>query len=266
MNKTLFKVNMRSNWVMFSFIAFMLMIYTGTAIAMFDPESAEAMKAMFQMLPEGMIKAFGFVDLGTDLTTYLAGYLYGFIIMVFPLIYTVTTANSLVAGHVDKGSMAYLLSTPNTRKKIVTTQALYLIISTVALIAFVTAALILLSVIVWPGNLMIGKFIVLNIITALLLIAVAGLSFLSSCIFSDTRKSLAFGAGIPLVFVILKMISSIGDKVSFLKYFTPYSVLDTNRILNDSSYSLVVGGGLVVAAVIIYALAIAIFSKKDLTI
>ena len=81
MNSTLFKTDLKSNWVIFTFIFGMLMIYVSTSIAMFNPDTAEAMDAMFSMLPEGMIKAFGFVGLGTNLTTYLAGYLYGFILV-----------------------------------------------------------------------------------------------------------------------------------------------------------------------------------------
>ncbi len=219
MNTTLFKSNIKSNWIVFVFIFGMLMIYVATAIAMFNPDNADAMQAMFDMMPEGMIKAFGFEGLGTNLTTYLAGYLYGFILIVFPIIYTIIVANNLISRHVDKGSMAYLLATPNTRIKVGTTQALYMIVSVTALLGLITGAIIGLSEAVWGGHLEIGQFLVLNLVTLLLLLTVAGISFLSSCIFNDTKTSLAFGAGIPILFVLFQMLSDISEKVEFLDIY-----------------------------------------------
>ena len=115
-----------ANWGIFAFVAGMLLIYVSTAVSMYDPSSIETMENMFKLLPEGMLKAFGFDTLGTDLTGYLAHYFYGFIIIVFPLIYIVLISNRLIAKHVDTGSMAYLLTTPNTRVRVAFTQAMYL--------------------------------------------------------------------------------------------------------------------------------------------
>jgi len=266
MNKTLFKSNIKSNWGVFAFIVGMLMIYVSTSISMFDPESADAMDAMFAMLPEGMIKAFGFISLGTDLTTYLAGYLYGFILIVFPIIYTIIVANNLVARHVDRGSMAYLLATPNTRVRVGTTQAVYLVGSIAALMIIVTSALVGMSEAMFAGHLEIGKFLVLNLVTLLVLITVAGISFLASCIFSDAKLSLAFGAGIPIAFVMFKMVADLSEKVEFFKYFSLYTLLDTDKILNDSSYVLTISLILVVASVVLYSLGVSIFNKKSLAI
>lgn len=179
MNKTLFVTNIKSNWGIFTFVAGMLLIYVTTSVTMFDPESTEALLAMFDMLPEGMMKAFGFDGLGTDLTSYLGGYLYGFIFLVFPLIYTILLANRLVAKHVESGSMAYLLTTPNSRVQIILTQAIYLVISTFILILFEVIVLVFVSEAMFPGSLEIGKFLSLNLLTYLVLVVVGGVSFYS---------------------------------------------------------------------------------------
>ncbi len=266
MNPTLFKSNIKSNWIIFVFIFGMLMIYVSTSITMFNPENADAMEAMFDMMPEGMIKAFGFVGLGTDLTTYLAGYLYGFILIVFPIIYTIIAANNLVARHVDKGSMAYLLATPNTRVKVASTQALYLVASVALLMALITGVLIGLSEAMFPGLLETGRFILLNAVTLLILLVVAGISFLSSCIFNDTKTSLAFGAGIPILFVLFKMVADISEKVEFFKYFTLYTLLNTDKVLNDNEYVLTISLILIAASAVLYSLGVFIFNKKSLAI
>lgn len=52
---------------------------------------------------------------------------YGFSGLMVAMIFIVVTANSLVASEVDRGSMAYTLSTPTTRTKVVSTKALFLV-------------------------------------------------------------------------------------------------------------------------------------------
>lgn len=266
MNKTLFKKNIKSNWGLFMFVVGMLLIYVTTSISMFDPISAEAMMAMFEMLPEGMIKAFGFDGLGTDLTGYLGGYLYSFILLIFPMIYTVILSIRLVAKHVDSGSMAYLLSTPNSRIEIIFTQALYLITSTFVLILIELGVLITMAESMFPGHLQLGKFLALNVLTYLVLIVVGGISFLFSCIFNDTKNAIAFGAGIPIIFFVIKMISELGEKVELLKYFTIYSIVKPERIMNDGQYTLTVCLILIGVAGVLYGSSIYIFNKKSLPI
>ncbi|MEA1961641.1 MAG: ABC transporter permease subunit [Bacillota bacterium] len=266
MNKTLFIENMKSNWGIFTFVAGMLLIYVTTSVTMFDPEGAEVMQAMLKMLPEGMMKAFGFDDLGTDLTSYLGAYLYGFIFLIFPLIYTVILANKLVVKHIESGSMAYLLTTPNTRVRIILTQALYLISSTLVLMAIEIIVLIAMAQTKFPGHLDIANFLALNLVTFLVLIVAGGISFLFSCMFNDTKNAIAFGAGIPIIFFVLKMVSEISEKVEFLRYFSIYSLVMPDTIMNDGSYTTIVCLILVSAAVILYGSAICLFNKRSLAI
>lgn len=54
--------------------------------------------------------------------------------VVLPLIYIIITANSLIAAQVDRGSMAYTLSTPIKRSQVVGTQALYLVLAILAMV------------------------------------------------------------------------------------------------------------------------------------
>ena len=266
MNSTLLKANIKFNWIPFAAILLMIMIYVSAAIAMFSPEDAASIQAVFSMMPEEMVKAFGFDGLGTDLTTYLASYFYGFILLVFPLIYTIIAANSLVAGHVDKGSMAYLLSTPNTRVRLITTQAVYFVLSIAAMLGLIVAIIVGSSAILWPGYLDIGRFMLLNLVTLLLLIAVGSVSFLSSCIFSDSKYSLAVGAGIPALFVMFKLISEIANEVAFFKYMSPYSLLDTNKILNDVPYGLILSLVLIIVSACIFTASVFVFKRKNLNI
>jgi len=266
MNKVLFKVNIKSNWPIFLFITGMLLLYTTTSVGMFDPVNAETTQAMLSMMPQSMVKAFGFEGLGTELTGYLANYLYGFIYLVFPMIYTIMVANKLISKHVDTGSMAYLLTTPHSRTKIATTQAIFLAVSTFAILFINVVVAIVMSQVMFSGLLEIGPFLFLNLITYLALLAVSGISFFFSCLFNDTKNSVAFGATIPIIFVVVKMVSGISENLSFLKYFTLYSLVDVNRILEGGTYSLVVCLVLAVLSIVLYTVSIKLFDKRSLSI
>ena len=266
MNKALFVAHLQANWGVWLFVTLVLLIYVSTSVTMYDPTSIEKMEDMFKLLPEGMLKAFGFDNLGSDLTGYLGHYLYGFIIVIFPIIYIVLTSNKLIAKHVDSGSMAYLLTTPNSRAKIAANQAFYLLISLAALFMVDVGILIALSVSMFPGMLDVGKFLVLNLVTYLVLAVVCGVSFLFSCLFNDTRNSLAFGGGIPVAFFVIKMVSEISSDLDWLKYLTLYRIINIDRILVDGTYAVVSRLILIGAAAVLFLAAIRIFDRKSLAI
>lgn len=266
MNKTLFLVNLKSNWGIMLFVALFLMIYVGTAVTMYDPESIDTMEQMFQLLPEGMLKAFGFDNLGTDLTGYLGHYLYGFIAIVFPLIYLIITSNKLVAKHVDSGSMAYLLTTPATRISVAVTQAVSLVFGLVVIFVVDVGILIALCLSMYPGLLDVGRFLVLNFTTLMALIVAGGVGFFFSCLFNDARYSLALGGGIPIAFFVFKMVSEIGEELASLKYLSLFSVVHIDKILEDPTYGVGVGLILFGVAVALYASATVVFNRKSLAI
>lgn len=266
MSGPLFKATLKSNWPIALGITLFILIYVATSVSMFNPDSAEFIESMMKVMPDGMLKVFGFENLGTDLTQYIANYLYGFILLIFPFIYTSVVANRIVAKHVDSGSMAYVLATPNTRNKVVLTQALYLIISTTAIFAVIIGIAIMMSAYMWPGMLKIGVFVVLNLVTLSATLVVAGISFLASCIFSDARFSLSFGIGIPLFFVVTRMLHGLSDKTEWLKYLSVYTIVDIEKILSGGSYALFATLILLGISAVFFAAGIAIFNKKSLII
>ena len=90
------------------------------------------------------------------------------------------TANSLIASQVDRGSMAYLLSTPTKRSTVVRTQALYLITSLIMMFVIVTGVG-LAAIQIFQGNvdINISDFIMLNVGLFLLMFATSAISFFS---------------------------------------------------------------------------------------
>lgn len=266
MSGALFKESLRANWLIALLFVLIMMVYVTTAVSMFDPMTADALTAMLDMLPEGLIQAMGFADLSNELTQYLAGYLYGFIMIVFPMIYCILLGNRLIAKHVDTGSMAYILTTPTTRAQVAITQAVYMIISLLVVLAVPVAVTIIAGAAMFPGQLRVGAFLSLNVVTYLTMASVGGITFLGSSMFSESRYSLAFGAGISVVFFMLRMISQASDTFEWMKYGTVFSFIDATRIFEDSSYVLLVAAVLAGGSAMLYAAGVIIFTKRSLAI
>ncbi|HOB20425.1 MAG TPA: ABC transporter permease subunit, partial [Candidatus Atribacteria bacterium] len=129
MSFALFKATLKKNWLLLFIFFGVLFMYAAVIISMFNPDDIAQLISMLDAVPEDMLKAFGLTTAITNMTTYLASWLYGLLMTSLPMVYSIILANRLVAKAVDNGSMAYLLSTPNSRAKIIITQGLYALLS-----------------------------------------------------------------------------------------------------------------------------------------
>ena len=266
MNKTLFFASLKANWKLLAVTFFVLLMYQSIIISMYDPENVEAMATMIKALPEAMSAAFGYDMIATDLSGYLGAYLYGFLFLVFPLIYLVPAANNMIARHVDKGSMVYMLATPNTRTTISVTQAVFLVSSTAVLLLSVVLMGILLCEIMFPGELVYGDYLLLNLVTIAVHLVLCAIGFLASCTFSESRHSIAVGVGIPVAFLLLKMMSGTSEQLEAMKYASLFTVIDIPKIFSNTGYALLSTAVLLLVTFVLIVIGIYIFDRRSLTI
>ena len=263
MNFTLFKTNMKRNWVLLIIFFAVLTMYLTAMISMFNPDDMQAILDMVKLFPENLMKAMGFDTLAITLTGYLASWLYGLLMLGFPMVYCIILGNRLVAKMVDNGSFAYLLSTPNSRVKIIVTQGVYALISIVVLFAAIFGLGVLVSNASYPGLLDVPAFFKLNITTMLVNMTVLMISFFFSCLFNDTKNALGFGAGLPILFLLMNMISGASDKAEVFKNFTIYGLYDPVKLVNGTA---VWGADLfyILLTAALFAAGVLIFNKKQL--
>lgn len=230
MSIPLLKLNFKKNIVLFIIFYGVLVMYLGVMISMFNPDNLLQMNELLSMMPESIIQAFGMTGLFTDLTGYLASYLYGLLMFGFPLVYCILLGNRLVVKMVDNGSFAYLLSTPNSRTKIIVTQLFYGLCSIFALFTLVTGTGILLANIMFPSALDITSFIVLNIYTMLVNMSIFSIVFFFSSFFNESSKALSFGAGIPILFLLMNMLGGTNESITWIKELSLYGLYNPTDI------------------------------------
>jgi ABC-2 type transport system permease protein len=136
-SKPILKQTLKGNYKLWLIFTAILCVMSAVTISVFDPKMISSMMEMFKDLP--IAESFGDQLSGfTSLLGMLSQQFYGMLAVILPMIFIIITANSLIASQVDRGSMAYLLSTPTKRSTVVRTQAAYLIGSVFCMFLVVT--------------------------------------------------------------------------------------------------------------------------------
>jgi ABC-2 type transport system permease protein len=257
-SKTIFKQTFKANFKLWLIITLLLIVFCALLIGVFKPETISNLQDLIKGSPlESILEQQTF--LGMLAQTYYS--IHG---VILPIIFIIITANSLIASQVDRGSMAYLLSTPIKRSAVVGTQAVYMVTS--ILVMFIIVTIVgLFSIHIFQGDIDINitDYLLLNLGLFLLMFAISSISFLFSCIFNLSKNSLALGAGIPIAFFLFQLMSQVDESLEGFKYLSLNSLFDTNAILNDGSY-LTQFIALAVVGVVLYGIGMRIFMEKDL--
>ena len=126
-SKTIFKQTFKQNWKLWAVFTALTALIAAVFIAIFDPQTMQGMTEMIEST--GLASMMGDrLDGLTSILGLLGENFYGGILgCILPIIYVIMTCNTLVSSQVDRGSMAYILSTPIKRSKVIMTQAIYMV-------------------------------------------------------------------------------------------------------------------------------------------
>lgn len=198
--------------------------------------------------------------------------------LLLPIIYMIMASNNLIAGQVDRGSMAYVLSTSTKRESVVFTQALYLIGSLFAMFCFTTATGCVCLAIVKADSASIeltyGNLILLNLGAFLVLFALSGLCFFTSCYFDRSKLAMAIGGGLSIFALVAAMLGLFGTQtipsvvrlaaLNYFNYATVITLFDVVSIIDKTGMFIWKFAILLVLGIVGYVLGSRKFVKKDL--
>ncbi|MED0661552.1 ABC transporter permease subunit [Geobacillus thermodenitrificans] len=216
-----------------------------------------------QQLPSGFLKAFNITGMG-NLLEFIAGEYYGLLFLLLGSIYCITAANQLLARPIDRGSMAYLLATPNSRQTIVFTQALVLLTGLAAIILTSAAAGFAADAwLVTNDALHQKRFLAINVSGFLLFFAISGYSFFFCAIANDEKRALSLSGGITVLFYSFDLIGKLTEKAEWLRYGSIFAAFEPGAIAQGQAEWLP-SCLLLAIGVISYTAGIVTFSKRDL--
>ena len=265
LNMTLYQREMKGSLKMLLIFSAIISMYVTIIIRMYDPEMMATLDNFYEVMPE-LMASVGMSAGATSLIGFMISYLYGFILLVFPMVFCILRGNGLIAKYTDKGSMALLLAAPTKRRTIALTQMSVLLSGILLIIIFATGLEVAIAETSFPGELVLSELIKLNAALLCLHLFIGSICFLASCIFSDSKYSIAFGAGAPALMYILQMLANAGEKAAVIKHFTFFTLLDANGITAGKSSAIMGTLALLIGAVILYTTGIIVFCRKDLHI
>jgi len=136
-SKTIFKQTLKSNWKLWFIFSAIMVVMSTLIIAIFNPSTMDQMMAMMERIIDDPALA-AQISANFSLLNMLGMQFYAGMGLILALIYVIITANSLIASQVDRGSMAYILSTPIKRSTVAVTQAVYLVVALIIMFGALT--------------------------------------------------------------------------------------------------------------------------------
>lgn len=186
---------------------------------------------------------------------------------LFSAVYIIITANKLLAAQVDKGSMAYILSTPIRRTTVAFTQAVFLAVSLLIMFA-TTAATHIITANAANNSCNVELVLKINLGAFVLSLAFSGICFLASAVFNLSKYAVGAGGLFVGGFLLMKLMSSFskekGDMLYYMGKCTIAALNDADSVLagtSDYIWKFAVLAGIGLAA---YVMGIISFSRKDM--
>lgn len=188
-----------------------------------------------------------------DLNSVISDLVYKIAGGILPMIYVMITANNLLANQVSSGSMAYVLSTPTSRRTVVRTSYAFLLASLVAMYIIITGSALVSETIAGAirisrggtSNMIPLRTVLLCLSSFCALFALSGICFGASAFFNKSNQSTAVGGGVCVISFICAILGLFGSKVfvsvglgveamNVFNYITIFTLIDTDSVVGFS--------------------------------
>ncbi|OUP08015.1 ABC transporter permease subunit [Collinsella sp. An2] len=208
---------------------------------------------------------------------------YGVMAMLLPAVFILISSNKLFASQVDRGSMAYVLSTPIRRSKVALTQMAFSVLTIALMFVITTIAHIAVNandplslelagsgagITGLTGDLTTEMIVKVNLSAMVVCLAMSGVCYMFSAIFNQSKYSLGFSGtfvGVSVLANMLAMFGSLGvEALENFKYVSICTLYDYQSILTGGDDWIIKGAVALAIAVVTYVVGSVWFCKKDL--
>ncbi|MGM8365616.1 ABC transporter permease subunit [Virgibacillus sp. W0181] len=228
-------------------------------------DNMEEIEGLIDMFPDALLRALG-LESFSSYGQFISAEYYGLFYLLILGVFSVIIAVHLLARLVDRGSMAYLLSTRVSRVQIAVTQVIVMV-----------SGLIIIHVLTFGGGFLAAEFLIdtestiafneffqINFVGFLLFFTIGGYSLLISSLLNDEKIAFALAGGLTFLFYGMDMMGKIVTDIDWIRNFTVFSLYEPGKIASNSADVWMSSIILAAIGVLTCVVAVLIFRKRNL--
>ena len=242
-----------------------LAMYIVCIVYMFDPSTAQMLDELMAVMPE-LFDAFGMGHDTSTLTGFMLNYLYGFLLTLLPLVLVMLLVNKLLVKPVAGGELSYALASPRGRGAILGSIIGAVTCLLAVLLVACFACEIGCALVFFPDDLDVAALARVNSGLVCLWVLMFGICLLSAVTFARGPLALWTGGGVCLIAFLVQMVSQIGDGLEDAKYATFFTLFDPYGLADGAGEAFAHAGILLAAGIVLIAVAVAVFRRRDLAL
>ena len=229
-------------------------------------ENQDQLQELMKLYPEAMLKAFNIDQLGFDSAIgfyAIEGYLF---VTLFGSIYAAMLAGGILVKEQSDRTIEFLLAKPISRIQVVLQKA-------AAVFTVLLVFNVVLSIINFVGFRIADNepvngqiFIFISLAPLLLHLTFASIAFTISSFFRKQRLVTSISLAIVLGSYFISILASISDKLSGLKWITPFEYVNSAFIIEHMGLHPTYTAIMIVIVMISISIAIFKYHKKDLIV
>jgi len=211
-------------------------------LAAFYPATQELgaqVEELLRTYPEALLRAFG-IDSEVGTLTTFAGFMHAQVFgLLWPLvaaIFVIMSGAATVAQEVERGTADLWLSVPASRPLLLSGKLAALLFA-ILVVVVVSVLTLLASAWVLAVEFSLIAALQLGIVLFTFLVAIAGLSVLSSSLFSERGKAAAMVAALVLAMYLAWVIAGLSDRFSWLRYVSLFTAYQPRQALEGRGSS-----------------------------
>lgn len=266
MNQYIYKSSMKSNSLLYAIFA-VCTVATLVCLMLIFPNMTQdnTYTDLLSTLPESLRESFGMVGNANQLNDYMNMNFYNSIYLYIMIAFDLIVTTKLISKPVGDTSLVYYLNSPVSRRTFYLSQTFVYVSGMIIMTVCSTVSGILTHIIALNDyDFKVGVFVKNNLILFAIFILLGSMCLLICAFCNNNSNALAYTGGLLVVEYIIYMVENMNEKFDKLKFFTVFSLYDTDKVANDTSYFVISMVACCLVSVILILGACEYFKRRDL--
>lgn len=230
----IFLRELRANFKSFLIWSVIVLLFVVVGFSKFSAyEGNPELLAILDSMPPVMLEAFNMNAFNLTTVTGFFGVMYAYFALLLSISAAMWGTDIITKEERDK-TVEFALTLPVTRAKLITGKMMAALVNSLGLL-LVTWGAILLNATAYETDSAFFKFVTLSMLTLFILqMLFLAIGIFLGCALTHYKRASSLAVSILLGTYFLSILSSMNEKLNFLKYFSPFKYFNPSEILLDS--------------------------------